>query len=91
MNEDHSRAEPTAEQRDAARRNAQDHFTTRGNGTEFVKVEVARALSESDAKTARLRALRLAKEEAERLAAQSARTMARPTLKLSKFRRKPNR
>jgi len=62
---------PTSEQRETARRKAEDHFSTHDARTEHAKQEIARENAASDAKTARLRALRLAKEEADRTAAQN--------------------
>lgn len=61
------------ERRDAARRTAQSHFTHTERRDELVRAEIAKERAAVDAKTAKLRALRLAKEasekaEAERLA-----------------------
>jgi hypothetical protein len=55
-------------QKDAARRNAEKHFSgvEQRNGSVTQQASVERAAS--DANTARLRALRLEKEEAERAA-----------------------
>jgi hypothetical protein len=65
------------EPRDAVRRNAQSHFTHTERRDELVRQEIEKERAATDAKTARLRALRLAKEasdraEAERLAAERA-------------------
>jgi hypothetical protein len=65
------------EPRDAVRRNAQSHFTHTERRDELVRQEIEKERAATDAKTAKLRALRLAKEasdqaEAERLAAERA-------------------
>ncbi|HEX4157140.1 MAG TPA: hypothetical protein VHY79_01580 [Rhizomicrobium sp.] len=65
------------EPRDAVRRNAQSHFTHTERRDELVRQEIEKERAATDAKTARLRALRLAKEatekaEAERLGAERA-------------------
>jgi hypothetical protein len=69
-------SDPT-ERRDALRRNAQSHFTHTERRDELVRQEIEKERAAVDAKTARLRALRLAKEasekaEAERVAAERA-------------------
>ncbi|HEY1709997.1 MAG TPA: hypothetical protein VGG10_17130 [Rhizomicrobium sp.] len=51
---------------DRARRRAQNHFTVQAERDALVKQELAAERAASDAKTAKLRALRLAKEEADR-------------------------
>jgi hypothetical protein len=56
-------------ERDTARRKAQNHFVVHEERTQLVKAMVAEENAASDAKTAKLRALRLAKEEADRQAA----------------------
>jgi hypothetical protein len=58
--------------RDGARRRAQNHFTAQAERDAAVKHEIAQERAVSDAKTAKLRALRLAKEEADREAAAAA-------------------
>jgi len=58
--------------RDAARRRAQNHFTVQAERDALVKRELEQERAASDAKTAKLRALRLAKEEADREAAKLA-------------------
>lgn len=73
-----SQSHPT-EPRDALRRNAQSHFTHTERRDELVRQEIEKERAAVDAKTAKLRALRLAKEasekaEAERLAAERAKT-----------------
>ena len=69
------------ERRDAARRTAQSHFTHTERRDEMVRAEIAKERAAVDAKTARLRALRLAKEanekaEADRAAAERAKSGA---------------
>jgi hypothetical protein len=66
-----------SERRDAVRRNAQSHFTHTERRDELVRQEIEKERAAVDAKTARLRALRLAKEAsdlaaAEKLAAERA-------------------
>lgn len=63
------------ERREAVRRNAQSHFTHTERRDELVRQEIEKERAALDAKTAKLRALRLAKEandraEAERQAAE---------------------
>lgn len=55
--------------RDRAKRNAQNHFAASENRAALVKEMVATEYAATAAKTAKLRALRLAKEEADRLEA----------------------
>ncbi len=74
--------EPKPGQRDAARRKAQNHFAAHDERSQLVKNMVAQENAASDAKTAKLRALRLAKEEADRQAAADA-----PAPKPAKTRR----
>jgi len=62
----------TGLQRDAARRKAQDHFTAAERRDREVLQEIARQQATVAARTAKLRALRLAKEETDRIAALSA-------------------
>lgn len=67
-------SDPT-ERREAVRRNAQSHFTHTERRDELVRQEIEKERALVDAKTAKLKALRLAKEaseraEAERLAAE---------------------
>lgn len=54
--------------RDAALRNAQDHFTAAERRDNDVRQEIARQQIATANQTAKLRALRLAKEEADRIA-----------------------
>ncbi len=58
--------------RDGARRRAQNHFTASEQRDTLVKQEIARERAASDAKTAKLKALRLAKEAADHEAALNA-------------------
>lgn len=65
-----------------ARKNAQSHFSSSQQREDAVRAEIAKEKSAVDAKTARLKALRLAKEaeekiESERLAAAKAEEKAR--------------
>ncbi len=79
-------AEPT-DRRDAVRKNAQSHFTHSERRDELVRQEIEKERAAVDAKTAKLRALRLAKEatdreEADRLAAERAKSgVAEPKTK----------
>lgn len=59
----------TGIERTAAKTRAQNHFQAAERRDEFVRNELARERAATDAKTAKLRALRLAKEEEERQAA----------------------
>jgi hypothetical protein len=63
---------PTPRDRDGTRRRAENHFVAAERRDALVKRELEAERAASDAKTAKLKALRLAKEEAERLAAQGA-------------------
>lgn len=56
-------------QREAARRNAQEHFSAAEKRESEVRREIQREQAATAAKTAKLRALRLEKEAADRLAA----------------------
>jgi hypothetical protein len=55
--------------REGAKRRALNHFTAAQQRDELVRDEIAKERAASDAKTARLRALRLAKEEEDRATA----------------------
>ena len=55
--------------KDASRRNADRHFAAWQQRTSQVKQQMATESAANDAKTARLKALRLAKEEEDRQAA----------------------
>ena len=59
----------SATERDAARTRAQSHFHAAEKRDQLVREELARERAATDAKTAKLRALRLAKEEADQAAA----------------------
>jgi hypothetical protein len=59
---------PSTEQKEIARRKANSHFAVWEQRTALVKQLVAAESSANDAKTARLRALRLAKEMADKKA-----------------------
>ena len=54
------------ERREAVRRNAQSHFTHTERRDELVRQEIEKERAAVDAKTAKLKALRLAKEATER-------------------------
>ena len=56
-------------QKDNARRNANSHFAAWEQRTNLVKQQTSAESAANDAKTLRLRALRLAKEEEDRQAA----------------------
>ena len=62
----------SATERDAARTRAQSHFAASEKRDILVREEIARERAATDAKTAKLRAMRLAKEEEERIAAANA-------------------
>jgi hypothetical protein len=71
------------ERREAVRRNAQSHFTHTERRDELVRQEIEKERAAVDAKTAKLKALRLAKEageraEAERQAEERAKSGAAP-------------
>ena len=74
-------------ERDAARNRAQKHFTSSEQRDVQVKQQIEGERSATDAKTAKLKALRLAKEEAERIAAANAPPPA-PKTRTSKARAK---
>lgn len=78
----------TTEARDAAQKRAQNHFTASEHRDALVKQEIEKERAATAAKTARLKALRLAKEaddkvEADRLAmiAAAAKAAAKPAAK----------
>jgi hypothetical protein len=76
-------SDPT-ERREAVRRNAQSHFTHTERRDELVRQEIEKERAAVDAKTAKLKALRLAKEaseraEGERLAAEREKSGAAAT------------
>ena len=59
-------------QKNSARRNANNHFQAWEQRTARVKQQTASASAANDAKTARLKALRLAKEEEDRKTTEAA-------------------
>jgi hypothetical protein len=67
-----SPASPDPAKRDAARKRAQNHFLVAEQRDSEVRKEILREQNATAAKTAKLRALRLEKEAAERLAKASA-------------------
>ncbi|HEY3636873.1 MAG TPA: hypothetical protein VGK90_01885 [Rhizomicrobium sp.] len=86
----------TTEPRDAVRRNAQSHFTHTERRDELVRQEIEKERAAVDAKTAKLRALRLAKEasekaETDRLAAERAKSGAAPAKSKSSRKRATSR
>ena len=72
--------------KDGARKRAQNHFTATEQRDSLVKQMIASERAALDAKTAKLRALRLAKEEADRQAALDA-PPAPPAAKKPRARR----
>jgi hypothetical protein len=72
MSDHKPQASATGLQRETARRKAQDHFTAAEKRDTEVRREIARQQAATAARTEKLRALRLAKEEADRLAAANA-------------------
>ena len=60
---------PTEERRDQARKKAQNHFAASEQRDALVRKEIEKERATSAAKTAKLRALRLAKEASEKEAA----------------------
>jgi hypothetical protein len=71
----------------AARERAQNHFTASEQRDSAVKAMIAAENAARDANTAKLRALRLAKEEADREAARLAALDAPPVVAKKKTRR----
>jgi hypothetical protein len=69
---------PPPRDRDGARRKALNHFAASEQRDSAVKLEINRERAANDAKTAKLRALRLAKEEEDRAAAALAAADAPP-------------
>ena len=72
MSDQKPQAAATGLQRETARRKAQDHFTAADKRDTEVRKEIVRQQEATAARTAKLRALRLAKEEADRIAAANA-------------------
>jgi len=82
------------ERRDQARRKAQNHFAASEQRDALVRKEIEKERAVSAAKTAKLRALRLAKEAsdkevASRLAAEEAEAKPRKTRTAPRARRAP--
>jgi hypothetical protein len=76
----------STQERDAARTRAQNHFAKAEQRDVLVREELARERASTDAKTAKLRALRMAREEEERVAAEKEpQPVAKP--KVAKIRR----
>jgi len=63
---------PPPRDRDGARRKALNHFAVAEQRDTQVRKEITRERAAVDAKTAKLKALRLAKEEEDRVAAENA-------------------
>jgi hypothetical protein len=74
----------TTSERDAARNRAQTHFAASEQRDMQVKQLIDSERSATDAKTLKLRALRLAKEEADRAAAAAAPPVATPKTRARK-------
>jgi hypothetical protein len=72
---------PPPRDRDGARRRAQNHFEIAEARTSLVKQMVATENAALDARTAKLKALRLAKEEADRAEAAANPPAAKPARK----------
>ena len=66
------RTAPPSGDREGARKNAQNHFAASEQRNKLILQEIARERTLADAKIAKLRALRLAKEEEDRIAAENA-------------------
>ena len=80
---------------DAARKAAQTHFTQSEQRDKLIKQEIEKERAASAAKTARLRALRLAKEatekeEADRKKAEKATAKAKPAAATKRMTRAPS-
>ena len=69
---------PPPRDREGARKKALNHFAVRELRDSAIKLEITRERAANDAKTEKLRALRLAKEEVEREAARLAALDAPP-------------
>jgi hypothetical protein len=78
-------ANPTEERRDQARRQAQNHFAASEQRDALVRKEIEKERAAGAAKTAKLRALRLAKEASEKEAADMVQAQ-KPEAKLRKTR-----
>jgi hypothetical protein len=77
---------PPAAKREVARRNAQDHFAASQKRDTEVRKEIERQQAAASAQIAKLRAQRLAKEEADRVAAANAPPPAPKRRKAAKAR-----
>jgi hypothetical protein len=75
---DHNPLSPPPRDRDGARKKAQNHFAVREQRDSAIKLEIDRERAANDAKTLKLRALRLAKEESDAAAARLAALDAPP-------------
>lgn len=84
---DHNPLSPPPRDRDGARKKAQNHFVVREQRDSAIRQEINRERAATDAKTEKLRALRLAKEDADREAARLAALNA-PVPKPKKPRKK---
>lgn len=84
---EHNPLSPPPRDRDGARRKAQNHFAVREQRDSAIKLEIDRERAANDAKTVKLRALRLAKEELDAEAARVA-AIGAPPPKPKKPRRK---
>ncbi len=73
---------PPPAQREAARKSAQNHFAASEKRDVEVRKEIERERAAVEARTAKLRKLRLAKEEADRAAAADAPPPARKRRKV---------
>jgi hypothetical protein len=82
---------PTEERKDAVRRNAQSHFTHTERRDELVRNEIEKERAATDAKTAKLRALRLARDAAERELAQKTAGDKKPAAKKKAAAKAPAR
>jgi len=69
-------SDPSDERKNVAKRNAQKHFTASDQRDMLVREEQEKQRAKTAAKIEKLRALRLAKESAEKSASDSAGTMA---------------
>lgn len=72
MADDRTTSPPTAERRTAARNRAENHFAASERRDSEVRKEIENQRAATIAQMAKLRALRLAKEEAERIEAANA-------------------
>jgi hypothetical protein len=66
---DYNPLSPPPRDRDGARKKAQNYFLVREQRDSAIRQEINRERAATDAKTEKLRALRLAKEETDRAAA----------------------